>query len=259
MKNSREAIALRQDKIIQQLQKNQTADVCTLAEQFGVTTTTIRRDLSLLESRGVVKRHYGGVKLALAPNVDVQYQTLVGNPTPQKESLAELVASMVSNGDIVFLNSSSTVVSILQYLNSISVNVITNNARALYIDRKPGVDLFLTGGEVYGNKQSLVGEFAVNSIKRVVADKCFLGASGISVAGGITSSIIQEVMVNQQMLEHCRGPKILVAESSKIGMNHSFFNFDVNAVTHLITDAAADPDELEKIRKMGVEVIIVNT
>jgi len=92
----------------------------------------------------------------------------------------------------------------------------------------------------------------------VVAGKCFLGVSGISADGGITSSFVQEVAVNRSMLEQCSGPKIVVADRTKIGQRQSFFDYDLEKITHLITDSGADPRELEKIRAKGVEVIVVD-
>ena len=165
---------------------------------------------------------------------------------------------MICPGDTVFLNSSSTALFILDYLPDVHASVITNNARALYCKYPESIDLLLTGGEVYGNKQSLVGEFAVSSTKKVIASKCFLGASGVSSFGGVTSSIVQEVAVNQSMISQCNGPKIVVADSSKIGTRQSFFSYGLDQVTHLITDSAADPRELERISNCGVEIITVD-
>ena len=258
MKSSREAVDLRHKKIIQLLQKNQSANVSELSEQLNVTTATIRRDLEILEAQGSIKRYFGGAQYILPPNIDVQYQTAKGNPTPAKLAIAKAAAGMIANNDIVFLNSSSTALYILDFLPDVHVNVITNNARALYSKYGEGVDLMLTGGEVYGNKQSLVGEFATSSIRKVTANKCFLGASGITVAGGVTSSIVQEVAVNQSMIAQCGGPKIVVADSSKIGVRQSFFSYGLDMVTHLITDKRADPKELDRIRDCGITVIIAD-
>lgn len=258
MKNSRDIIALRQKGILQLLQRQQSADVGELARRFQVTSATIRRDLEVLEEQGSVKRYFGGARYILPPNIDVQYQTVKGNPTPAKMAIARKAASMISDRDIIFLNSSSTALYILDFLADIHANIITNNARALYSKYPDGVELMLTGGEIYGNKQSLVGEFAISSIRKVTANKCFLGASGISAAGGVTSSIIQEVAVNQTMLRQCTGPKILVADSSKIGTMKSFFCYGLDMVTHLITDSNNNPQEMDKIRDCGVEVIIAD-
>ena len=258
MKSSREIIELRHKNILQLLQKNQNANVTELARRFNVTTATIRRDLELLEEQGSIMRYFGGAQYILPPNVDVQYKTEKGNPTPAKLAIARKAASMVNQHDIIFLNSSSTALFILEYLSDIHTSVITNNARAIYCKYPDSVDLLLTGGEVYGNKQSLVGEFAVSSTKKVTASKCFLGASGVSSVGGVTSSIVQEVAVNQSMIAQCSGPKIVVADSSKIGTRQSFFSYGLDQVTHLITDSAADPRELEHINNCGVEIITVD-
>lgn len=258
MKSSRDIIELRHKNILQFLQKSQNANVTELSRRFNVTTATIRRDLEILEEQGSIKRFFGGAQYILPPNVDVQYQTEKGNPTPAKLAIARKAASMISPGDTVFLNSSSTALFILDYLPDIHASVITNNARALYCKYPESIDLLLTGGEVYGNKQSLVGEFAVSSTKKVIASKCFLGASGVSSSGGVTSSIVQEVAVNQSMISQCSGPKIVVADSSKISIRQSFFSYGLDQVTHLITDSAADPRELERISNCGVEIITVD-
>jgi DeoR/GlpR family transcriptional regulator of sugar metabolism len=121
-----------------------------------------------------------------------------------------------------------------------------------------GVDLILTGGEVYGNRQSLVSEMAVDATRKVIANKCFMGVHGISAAGGVTSSYLQEVAVNRSMLAHCSGPKIVVADSSKIGVCQNFLDYSLDQITHLITDSNADKWELEQLRAKGVEVIVVD-
>ncbi|MBR5485056.1 MAG: DeoR/GlpR transcriptional regulator [Oscillospiraceae bacterium] len=258
MKSSREIIDLRHKNILQLLQKKQTASVAELSNRFNVTTATIRRDLEILEKLGSIKRYFGGVQYILPPNVDVHYRTEKGNPTPAKIAIAKKAASMICPADTVFLNSSSTALLILDYLSDIHASIITNNARALYCEYPESVDLLLTGGEVYGNKQSLVGEFAISSIKKVTAGICFMGASGVSSVGGVTSSIVQEVNVNQSMISQCSGPKIVVADSSKIGVRQSFFSYGLEQVTHLITDSAADKRELELISNCGVEIIVVD-
>ena len=64
--------------------------------------------------------------------------------------------------------------------------------------------------------------------------------------------------MNRSMLEQCSGPKIVVADSTKIGQRQSFFDYDLDKITHLITDSGANPRELEKIRAQGVDVIVVD-
>lgn len=258
MKNSKEIIQQRQSRILQLLRQKQLASVAELATHFHVTPATIRRDLEALEEQGSIKRFFGGVEYILPQSEYVQYQTAKKDFTAAKMAIAKKAAEMISNGDTIFLNSSTTALFILDYLDKIQASVITNNARSIDCNVPETVDLILTGGEVYGNRQSLVGEFALDTTRKVIANKCFLGVNGISAAGGATSSYVQEVAVNRSMLVQCSGPKIVVADSSKIGVRQSFFDYDLEQITHLITDSGADPRELEQIRAKGVEVIVVN-
>ena len=258
MKNSKEIIQQRQARILQFLRQKQLASVVELAKHFHVTPATIRRDLEALEEQGSIKRFFGGVEYILSHGEYAQYQTSNQDLTRAKLAIAKKAAGMICTGDTIFLNSSSTALYILDYIENISASVITNNARASECSSPEAVDLILTGGEVLGNRQSLVGEFALDTTRKVVANKCFLGVSGISAAGGITSSFVQEVAVNRSMIAQCSGPRIVVADSSKIGVMQSFFDYGLDLITHLITDSGADRRELDQIRAKGVEVIVVD-
>ena len=96
-----------------------------------------------------------------------------------------------------------------------------------------------------------------DALSRITATKCILGVSGISVQGGITSRVIQETAINQMMLRRCRGPKIVVADSTKIGIEHNFFSGTLNDITHLITDTDANSLQLDQLRRAGIEVDVV--
>ena len=138
------------------------------------------------------------------------------------------------------------------------VFIVTNNGRSLLSQRGRNVELVLTGGEVYGDKQSLVGQFALETLSRITATKCILGVSGISTHGGITSRVIQETAINQMMLSRCSGPKIIVADYTKIGVEHNFFSGKISDVTHVITDNKAPQKELEALRQAGLEILLVD-
>ena len=257
MKNSKEIILQRQERILQQIQQKQLISVAELAKHFHVTPVTIRRDLEALEEQGNIKRFFGGVEYILPHSEYVQYEADKQDMAIAKKAIAQRAAEMVNNGDTIFINSSSTALGVLEHLENVQACVFTNNARAIDCEVSDGVDLILTGGEVYGNRQSLVGDMAREATRRVIANKCFMGVHGISTAGGVTSSYLQEVAVNRSMLAQCSGPKIVMADSSKIGVCENFFDYSLDQITHLITDSGADKAELEQIRAKGVEVIVV--
>ena len=258
MKNSKRMIKDRQNGILEYLKKNNSADVNHLAALFHVTPMTVRRDLDALESQGSVRRFFGGVEYLSGPEDTAAALPDTDSVSLRKSAIARAAAAMIEDGDTVFMNSSSTALLALEEMGNKSIFVITNNGRSLYARRGGNVELFLTGGTVYGQKQSLVGEFALKTLSQVTATKCIIGVSGISVTGGITSTVVQETTINHQMLARCSGDKIVVAEGFKIGLKHNFFSGNVSDITHLITDSTADPVQLEKLRQQNIKIILVD-
>lgn len=263
MKNTKNSIQKRQMQIFNYLKDNGLSSVTGIAEYFNVSPITIRRDLDLLASKNLIIRHFGSAKIMDTASIDDDPANNTNgsdslSSSAKKLAIAKRAAEFLENGDSVFINSSETASHVISYIKGKSVLVITNNGRILNIEHQPGVELVLTGGEVYGNKHSLVGEFALNSLSKVASTKCILGVSGISVSGGITTKVLQETAINRMMLNHCNGPKIVVADSSKIGIEHNFYSGNINDITVLITDTNANPTEIEKIRLAGIEVILVD-
>lgn len=256
MKVSREMIDKRRQKVLNYLRENANGNVTQMAIDLGVSKITIRRDLNSLESQGIITRFFGGARIQENSNI---YASLSESLSLQKSilALAKAAANMLSDGDTVFMNSSSSILNIYQFLGIKSIIFVTNNGNSLNTPRSSNVELVLTGGEVYGNKNSLVGEYALNAISKVKCNKCLIGVAGISVDGGLTSSILPETAINKAMIANSTGHKIVVADSSKIGVDQNFFSGQIDSITHLITNSDANPKEIQRIRDVGVEVILV--
>lgn len=257
MKSSRNVIQQRQMLLVQYLQQNAATSVAELSSKLNVSPATIRRDLNVLEQHQQIHRYFGGARPREARGMDDEptYMATIAQHLDCKEAIARCAAQMLEDGDTVFINSSATAQLIYPYITK-NVLVITNNGRSLRMNRPSNVSLILTGGEVYGNKQSLTGQLAVEMLSRVAATKCILGVSGISVEGGITSRVIQETPINRTMLQRCTGDKIIVADHTKIGIEHNFFFSDITGITHLITDTLADSEKLESLRRTGIVICI---
>ncbi|MCI8464720.1 MAG: DeoR/GlpR transcriptional regulator [Lachnospiraceae bacterium] len=259
MKNNKRAIQSRQMKLLQYLKEQGFAEVAQLARLFDISPVTVRRDLDALEKQGYVTRYFGGARPAamLQENDEPAYMETIGQNLAQKQAIARRAAAMLEDNDTVFINSSSTALLIYPHITARSVVIVTNNGRSLMIQRPDNVELVLTGGEAYGNKQSLVGEFALETLSHITATKCILGVSGISVQGGITSQVIQETAINRMMLRRSNGPKIVVTDYTKIGIERNFSSGSIHDITHLITDSGADSISLERIRRAGIAVEVV--
>ena len=256
MKNSKAMVERRHRDILEYLRLHGESEVNDLAREFQVTPTTIRRDLTLLEEQKLISRCFGGARCL--DGTDNTEEIIPTNIRDEKEfirrEIAKAAAVKVCDGDILFMNSSATASLVLEYLGDKNVTVITNNSLAVGMPKGSRTQLILTGGMVYGKKQSLVGEFAHDTISKITATKCILGVSGIDAKGGMTSRILQETTINRLMLKRCSGEKIVVAEGSKIGVTHSFYSSGVDDITHLITDSSASEQALTELRRAGVIV-----
>ena len=250
MKRSRAYVASRRDAIVALLEKRGQASVAELAENFGVSALTIRRDLEYLESRLVVSRQYGSVKL-LNP---------LGRPSGSRQvrankAIAQEAARHIEDGDCVFINASSTALSVIGFITAQDVTIITNNGKALLLGDTPNVSMLLTGGEIRPPRSSLTGQVALDYIKRVTATKCILGVTGISAAYGLTSATAPEPAINALMLERSR-EHIIVADSSKIGLTSSFQFGSADEVDLLITDTGATDAQVALLMSNGVGEVI---
>lgn len=259
MKSSKGIVYKRQQSILQHLKENRSVKVDDLAEELSVSPITIRRDLQLFEEKGIVERFYGGANLIEgALGDDPSLSDASHKYTLQKHAIAKHTADIIEDGDTIFMNSSSTALLVLKYLKDKHVVVITNNGKALQVPKDPKIELVLTGGEVYERKQSMVGEYATHILSKIAANKCIMGVSGVSAQAGITTSVLQETAVNQMMLKRCNGLTYVLADSSKVGVEHNFISGEISQVSCLITDSDADSMQLDILREKGIEIITVD-
>ncbi len=251
-KQSMKIVNERRNKILEYLIEEKTKTVEQLSQYFSVSIPTIRRDLIVLEEENQITRYHGGATI----NDESVYCPYIPYRNI-KEAIAFEAEKFIKDGDTIFINTSSTALLIIKYLKNKHVTIITNNVKAVYVERDPNVNIILTGGELRIPKETLVGEFALNNIQKVKADKCFLGCSGIS--DHLSTSVLQEAAINHTMQEHCIGSVFILAESSKIGRNHSFVSGDLSRVNYLITDNKSDRTQIDYYKKSGIKVVQVES
>lgn len=255
MKTSKTLIFKRQQAILQELHEHQQVNTDQLAETLGVSSLTIRRDLQQLAAHGLIRLIRGGANLiAGAFHDDPTFSESSARLQANKEKIARRAAQLIQDGDTILINSSSTAIMVLRFMTAANVTVITNNGRAAAIPCSPQVNLVFTGGEVHANKQSMVGEVAINNLSRINASKAFLGISGISARAGISTSILQETAINNLMIRRSNQQCYILADGSKVGLQSNFVLGPASLARTLITDMTANSDEIYQLREMGLEV-----
>lgn len=248
--------AARQEKIRFLLQKHGHLTVSELAEKFGVSEMTIRRDLKELAAMGLVQREHGKAVYPQNPQVrNAVFLSRLGEAHKEKLAIGRTAASLIYEGESIILDAGTTTLAIALALSKKCIVVTNSLPVAEVLGMRQEITTLLTGGEVQRITYSLMGPMTRESLAGFNADKLFLAATGVNPAKGLSTTSMAESEVKQAMINSAK-EVILVAHSEKLGQvyYHSFAKWD--KVSKFITDGGADPAMVREIEKNGVEVII---
>ena len=249
--------AQRREKIQEYLAVYQIARTTDLMDLLETSEATVRRDLEWLEQKGFLERTHGGAILNQRVVFEQEYQQRVKNFPDEKRRIGEIAASLIEEGDIVFVNSGTTATQVLQHIpHNPRITVFTNNISALMDIGDPGFQLHLTGGEFQARSNSLAGRFALDNLNLVFANKALLGVDGISLKHGCTVPTNPEAEVVRKMIEHTKGQVIIIADHSKWGKVSNFPVASMEEVDKVITDEGLDRTSIKDLAERSVEVLI---
>jgi DeoR/GlpR family transcriptional regulator of sugar metabolism len=222
---------------------------------LDVSDATIRRDLEWLEDDGLVERTHGGAILNERLNLEPEYQQRAQHSPAEKSQIGALAASMIANGDIVFVNSGTTTTQVIRHIRrDADVTIITNNLIAVLEMGDVDYDLLLLGGEFQPKSHSVAGRFALNNLAQIYASKAFIGVDGVSLKHGYTVPTNAEAEVVNLMLERTHGPVYIVCDHRKWGVISNFEIAPIHLIPRLITDDGLDPSARAALAARSVEI-----
>jgi DeoR family transcriptional regulator, aga operon transcriptional repressor len=229
-----------------------------LATTFNTSQVTIRKDLEILHADGLLHRTHGGAlpsrEGALADPTLREKEKL---HRKEKLRIAEVAASMVSEGQVVILDSGTTTTAIARALRSFhNLTVVTNAVNIVSELSGTDVEVIVTGGALRKNSFSLVGPIAEETLRRLSADILFLGVDGFDVSYGLSTPNLLEAKVNRIMVEVSK-TTVAVCDSSKFGRRSLALIAPPIGMQHVITDHGISKSDLKALRKAGVNVALV--
>ena len=258
MKKDRKSVDERQQNILKLVQKSGDIHSEEIAERFGISLMTVRRDLSFLEQKGLLRRTHGG-----AATVENYYSSRkLGNEVAEcRDRISQYAASIVESGDTIFINGSRTALSLLRFIGDKNVQVITNNGWAVGAQYPDGVSVRITGGDLRG--RIMVGELTMQSLLETQADKTFIGCAAVYEDSEFVYDIPNEIGINEVMITKTRQHLYILADHTKLHRQSdrkSFYGSCTYDCPHtLITDDQADPGILEQLRRSGTNIVVVPT
>jgi DeoR family transcriptional regulator, aga operon transcriptional repressor len=233
----------RRQQISALVRERGSVQVAPLAERFGVSMQTIRKDLHYLAARGVAERAYGGAISADAVNVVTEPPVEAKRTImpAEKDRIGRRAAAMVSPGDSIVLDSGTTTLQIAHHLpDHEDITVLTNDLDILSVlSRKERLNVVMLGGQLRRRNMAFYGAQTVAALEDLHVDKLFLGVDGFDIGRGITTHFEPEAMLNRKMVQAAQRV-IGVADHSKFGRVCLHRIINVGDLDDLVTDEAPE-------------------
>ena len=228
--------------------------VSQLAGRFGVSEPTVRKDLAVLEQKGLLKRTHGGA-IIVRPPAEQEVASRRARQLEAKMAISRACVRLLSSGEAVFLDNGSTVEQIAQALagSGLRLTVLTGApAVADAVADAPGITHLLLGGQLRKLSGCLVGPLAIENLKLFRIGTAFIGASGLS-EGGVTVADLSESRLKAAVVAQAQRV-IVPVDHSKVGLSDFVKVCDLDEIDTIVTDQRTE--YLEALcRTHGIELI----
>lgn len=248
----------RRERVLAQLSVNDQTSVNDLSQLLGVSEVTIRKDLDVLESQGLLTRVHGGAVVSGRGRLERYFTAREQEHREEKRRIAQAAAALVQSQQSIFLDASTTALHIARLVkNREELTVVTNGLyTALELSFSVGITVVVIGGIVRRRSSSLVGGISDDLLQRSRVDIGFFGARGVTARDGLTETDISEAALKQRMVKQS-ARVIAVTDSTKFGATY----FSAFALPHeidrIITDVDAPPAIVEELRSRDITVDLV--
>lgn len=248
----------RHQTILDLLEKNDSIHVAELVELFDVSVMTIRRDLDVLERKGLLRRVHGGAVSNRGRSYEPAFMLRSAERIEEKKRIGRAAADLIQSGDSVMLDVGTTTLEIARHLYDCqNLTIITPCFQiAAILVEHPGIRLILTGGILRPGELSLVGHLAERAIQDFYVDKLFMGAGGVDLEAGFTEFNLEDTLVKQAMLRSAKDITVVV-DSSKFSQVAFTAIAPLQAANRIITDSDLQQQMVDKILDIGVELLLV--
>jgi DeoR/GlpR family transcriptional regulator of sugar metabolism len=230
-----------------------TAHVSDLAESFGVSEMTVRRDLGALARDGKLERVHGG---AVEAGGEPGFEKIEVERFEIKDRLGVAAAALISDGQTVMIDIGTSTLQLARHLHGKRITVVTTNLAVVEeLVPDPDIELVLPGGIVRRNYRSLVGVLAEDSLRQIKSDILFLGTSGVDLDIGVWDTTMVEVPIKRLMIAGA-AEVVLIADAAKFSMTGMVRVCGPESISHIVTDAPLPASARSAVDAAGIEVTV---
>lgn len=247
----------RKDEILRLLTENRMMKAGELAEFFGVSMETIRRDLIGLEELKLIRRMHGGAALYTEYGIEPDYSFRTTENYNEKLLIGKKAAELVNDGDSIIIDLGTTALELAKFLKGKKdLTVFTNSIKIAYeLMSEEDISLILLGGKVRLGEGTTSGYWSEEMIDLFYADKLFLGVGAIMPEYGVMDYHVEETNLRRHYIRQAK-QVIALADYSKFGIKALNHVCKTKAIDYLVTDEKADKKAIKELREQGVKVLI---
>ena len=246
-------------RIIHQLAIHHEMEVEELSSSLHVSPSTIRRELSVMETDGLLVRTHGAAHLRVPIDYDFPYASRAAKQLDEKRAIALAAMQLVTPGMTLALVGGSTCTALARMLRPVDELTIVTSAInvALELQGQSTKHVIVTGGTLNRNSYELVGSQAISSLENIHCQMAFLGASGMSPEYGLSMSDEPEAAVGRALIASTERAVVL-ADHTKLGTVADFAIAPLTVAARMVTDRGIDEEYRDDLRTMGVEVVVAD-
>lgn len=245
------------DLIEEYIYQQKSVSLDTLCEMFHVSKNTIRRDIETLLEKGTVKKVYGGVTVSrdtdAIPKV-LPYEERHNRFAAEKDAISKIAAGFVENNDIIYIDTGTTCLNMVDYIADKNCTIITNSLQVCFKALPyASLNVISLPGRLKRETLSFVGNEILDYLKTYNIRKAFMACTGVTIENGLTNATTEEYQVKkavvQNSLEH-----FLLADHSKFGHFSLMTYCSLKDIQHIITDQELEEEYREFCRQNNIDV-----
>jgi len=231
-------------------------DALAAAGKLQVAVETVRRDLDVLQRRGLLRRVHGGAIAAGRLSHEFTFPERKSRNPEQKRRIAQIACQYLPEEGCVFIDGGTTTEFMAELLrNRPQLMVVTNSVSLAMMISESSTQVFMLGGRVRATTLSAVGARTVEELGSYRAQIAFLGTNGIDLESGFTTVDPDEAAVKRMMIANST-ETILLADNSKFGGRYSALFAGFEEIDRIVTDVDAYPAHVEELTEKGIEVVL---
>lgn len=247
----------RQHRIEAYLQRVEFASLEDLAKYVGASTSTVRRDLTLLEAAGSLRRTHGGARVAVPRTDEFAFSARDTHQLMEKEMIGRACAELIRAGETVIVDAGTTTYHAARYLENKTLQIVTNSLPvANHFASTQRVEVVVSGGVIYPRLGVLVGPLAVEAFSKLHADVAIMSAGGVTLEG-VTNSHGLLIEIQRAMINAAQRV-ILCLDHTKLGRQSVSSLCDLECLDTIVTDSGAPAELVEALRARDVKVVVAS-